>query len=109
MGASEIASKLYVKVSRVVRRQVPARWYSSTPNPVLAEALGPWATASSDIHDHLATIFGEAVAARPHLIVELGTRDGISTRALLAAAEISGAHLLSIDIADCSRIDLPER
>src|SRR5262252_3548432 len=79
MDASEIMHKLYMKVSRVVRRQVPARWYSSTPNPVLAEALGPWATASSDIHDHLATIFGEAVAARPRLIVELGTRDGIST------------------------------
>jgi predicted O-methyltransferase YrrM len=109
MGTSEITRKLYVKASRVVRRQVPARWHSSTPNPVLAEALGRWATAGSDIHDHLATIFGEAVAAQPRLIVELGTRQGISTRVLLAAAEISDAHVLSIDIADCSRIDLPER
>lgn len=109
MGASEVTRKLYVKVSRVIRRQVPACWHSSTPNPVLAEALGRWATASSDIHDHLATIFGETVAARPRLIVELGTRDGISTRALLAAAEISDAHLLSIDVADCSRLGLPER
>ena len=106
---ADIARKLYVKVGRVVRRQVPARWHSSTPDPVLAQALGRWATASSDIHDHLPRIFGEAVAAQPRLIVELGTRDGVSTRALLAAAEISDAHLLSIDIADCSRIDLPER
>jgi hypothetical protein len=106
---ADIARKLYVKVGRVVRRQVPARWHSSTPDPVLAEALGRWATASSDIHDHLPRIFGEAVAVRPRLMVELGTRDGVSTRALLAAAEISDAHLLSIDIADCSGIDLPER
>jgi predicted nucleotidyltransferase len=42
-------------------------------------------------------------------MVELGTRDGVSTRALLAAAEICHAHVLSIDIADCSRLDLPER
>src|SRR5947209_1236539 len=107
MGASEVARRLYLKASRVVRRQIPARWHSSTPNPVLAEALGRWATAASDIHDHLPTIFGETVAVRPRLIVELGTREGISTRALLAAAEISDAHVLSIDIADCSRINLP--
>jgi predicted O-methyltransferase YrrM len=109
MAAAEIARKLCVKVGRVVRRQVPARWHSSTPEPVLAQALGRWASASSDIHDHLPTIFAEAVAARPRLMVELGTRGGVSTRALLAAAEICDAHVLSIDIADCSRLDLPER
>src|SRR6266487_3037285 len=64
---------------------------------------------ASDIHDHLGTIFVETVLARPRLIVELGTRGAISTRVLLAAAEVTDAHVLSIDIADCSHIDIPER
>ena len=38
----------------------------------------------------------------------MGTRGGISTRALLAAAEIAEAQVLSVDIEDCSNIDLPE-
>jgi cephalosporin hydroxylase len=97
------------KVSRLARRVVPARWFGSAPNPVFAEALGRWTTASSDIRDHLGTLFFEAVAARPRLIVELGTRGGVSTRALLAAAEVTGAHVLSVDIEDCSTIELPAR
>ncbi len=35
----------------------------------------------SDISDHLGDLYFEAVAARPRLIVELGTRGGESTRA----------------------------
>src|SRR5579872_7286938 len=81
------------------RRQLRApSWASSCPNPVLTEALGRWAGSPADIHDHLGALFAETVAARPRLIVELGTRGGISTRALLAAAEVSDAHLLSVDI-----------
>ena len=109
MDAAASTRKLYNKVARVVRRQIPAKWHSTTPNPVLAEALGRWADASSDIREHLPTMFAETVAAQPRLIVELGTRGGVSTRALLAAADICDAQLLSIDIVDCSHIDLPER
>jgi hypothetical protein len=98
-----------IKLGRIVRRWAPARWLASTPNPILAQALGRWATARSDIRDHLGTLFHETVAARPRLIVELGTRGGGSTRALLAAAEVTGAHVLSVDIEDCGTIDLPER
>lgn len=54
--------------------------------------------AVSDISDHLGAIFFFATNARPKLIVELGTRGGESTRALLASAQITGATLLSIDI-----------
>ena len=97
-----------IKVGRIVRRWAPARWLASAPNPVLAQALGRWATARSDIRDHLGTLFHEAVSARPRLIVELGTRGGGSTRALLAAAEVTGAHVLSVDIEDCGTIDLPD-
>ncbi len=101
--------KLASRISRVIRRLTPARWVASTPNPVLAEALGRWTTATSDIHDHLGTIFYEAVSARPRLIVELGTRGGVSTRALLAAAETTDAHVLSVDLEECSSLDLPPR
>ena len=102
-------NRIVTKVSRIVRRSVPARWFASTPNLVLAEALGRWADAASDIHDHLGTLFYEAVSARPRLIVELGTRGGVSTRALLAAADVTGGHVLSVDIEDCGQVDLPMR
>lgn len=101
--------KLANKISRIVRRSVPARWFASAPNPILAEALGRWSQAFSDIHDHLGTLFYEAVSVRPRLIVELGTRGGVSTRALLAAAEVTGAHVLSVDIEDCGMLDIPAR
>jgi predicted O-methyltransferase YrrM len=58
----------------------------------------------SDISDHLGTLLYEAVAQRPRLMVELGTRGGESTRALLAAARHTGAHLLSVDIEPCGDI-----
>jgi hypothetical protein len=109
MQGQALARKYGIKLGRVVRRWIPARWHQSMPNPVLAEALGHWTTGSSDMHDHLGTIFRETVAARPRLIVELGTRGGMSTRALLAAAEVVDAHVLSVDIADCSGIEIPER
>jgi cephalosporin hydroxylase len=98
--------KLAYKANRVVRRWLPMRWKASAPNPALARALGGIG-ANSDIHDHLGTLFYETVIAHPRLIVELGTRGGLSTRALLAAAEETNAHLLSVDIEDCSSVDVP--
>ena len=97
------------KINAWVRRQRPARWGTSSPHPVLAAALGHWADAPSDIHDHLGVMFAESVAAQPRLIVELGTRGAVSTRALLAAAEVTGAHLLSVDMVDCSTNDIEDR
>lgn len=63
----------------------------------------------SDISDHLNTIFFFALDAKPKLIVELGTRGGESTRALLSAAYICNAILLSVDIKDCGHLDMPYR
>jgi cephalosporin hydroxylase len=100
-----IAGKLVYKASRVVRRWLPMRWNASAPNPLLSRALGS-IRARSDIHDHLGTLFYETVVAQPRLIVELGTRGGLSTRALLAAADVTNAHLLSVDIEDCSGVDV---
>ena len=97
------------KIGAALRQARPQAWSSSHPNRVLADALGHWADAPADIHDHLGALFAEAVAARPRLIVELGTRGGVSTRALLAAAEVADAHVLSVDIVDCPLTDIPER
>jgi predicted O-methyltransferase YrrM len=63
----------------------------------------------SDISDHLNTIFFFTLNARPKLIVELGTRGGESTRALLSAASICDAILLSVDIKDCGLLNMPYR
>jgi predicted O-methyltransferase YrrM len=97
------------RLGETLRSAQPARWLASTPHPVLAEALGRWAEANTDIRDHLGALFAETLAARPRLIVELGTRGAVSTRALLAAAEVCDAHLVSVDIEDCSALDMPER
>jgi predicted O-methyltransferase YrrM len=56
----------------------------------------------SDISEHLGLLFYFATDINPKLIVELGTGSGNSTRALLAAASISKAALLSIDNSDCT-------
>lgn len=65
---------------------------------------GPTAT---DISDHLGDLYFEAVSTKPKLIVELGTRGGESTRALLAASIDTGARMLSVDIDPCAP-ELPE-
>ena len=112
-AVSELARKIKRRatnsISLTLERWRDHGWSSSTPNPVLAAALGSWATVPSDIRDHTSTIFYEAISSRPRLIIELGTRGGISTRTLLAAAETTDAQVLSIDIGDCSDIDLPDR
>ena len=57
----------------------------------------------TDISDHLVTLFVEALAVRPRLIVELGVRGGESTFVLERVARLSKAKLLSADLEDCSR------
>src|SRR5688572_4578711 len=66
-------------------------------------------TARTDICDHLNALFFLAMSVKPRLMVELGTRGGESTRALLSAASLSDAILLSVDINDCGKLDLPYR
>jgi hypothetical protein len=58
----------------------------------------------SDITDHLPTLFCEVLKVAPSLVVELGTRGGESTKALLRAASIAGANMLSVDLSDCSKV-----
>lgn len=58
----------------------------------------------TDMSDHLVTLFYEAIAARPKLIVELGVRGGESTFVLERVARLRGATLISVDLDDCSRV-----
>jgi cephalosporin hydroxylase len=55
----------------------------------------------SDFSDHLPALFAEALAARPKLIVELGTRGGESTFVFERVARLCDSTLLSVDIEDC--------
>lgn len=74
----------------------------------LARIFGADAPPVSDISDHVAALYFEAAAARPKLTVELGTRGGESTRALLAATLLSGGLMLSVDIDPCDPAGLPD-
>jgi cephalosporin hydroxylase len=58
----------------------------------------------TDISDHLLTLYAEATEVLPRVIVELGTRGGESTRALLRVAERCSGTMVSVDTEDCSDI-----
>lgn len=60
--------------------------------------------SQTDISDHLLTLFVEALAVRPELIVELGVRGGESTYVLERVAEHFGSKLVSVDTEDCSKV-----
>ncbi len=55
----------------------------------------------TDICEHLLTIFDEGAAAAPRCIVELGVRDGESTRVLWELAKAFNGKLISVDHVDC--------
>jgi cephalosporin hydroxylase len=97
-------------------RRMKARWLNRVLRndfsqtflvPELRANFGDRCRVDTDISDHLSDLFFEVVNARARLIVELGTRGGESTRALLAAAHVVDAQVLSIDIRECSTIALP--
>lgn len=54
----------------------------------------------SDIQHHLGLLFSLAKGN----VLELGTRSGVSTAALLAGVERNGGHVWSIDLEDCSGV-----
>lgn len=120
MNTPQPKSEFRQWLSRMNMAYSPVRWlrrclfrmsggtafHQAFPHPSLAEGLLRCAPVS-DISDHLSTLFFFAVDAEPKLIVELGTRGGESTRALLSAAGVTKAQMLSLDIADCAGLDLP--
>jgi predicted O-methyltransferase YrrM len=52
----------------------------------------------SDIVEHLEYLYLTVVDSHAQVVVELGVRSGNSTAALLAAVEVTGGHLYSVDI-----------
>lgn len=93
--------------ARLLNRFVRNDLAQSFVVPQLRANFGPQLIKENDISDHLSELFFDVVNAQPKLIVELGTRGGESTRVLLSAADVLDARVLSIDIVECSRIDLP--
>ncbi len=55
--------------------------------------------APSDIYAHLPTLYKLTVDRRLRRVLELGTRTGLSTLALLYAAKEIGGHVTSVDLA----------
>ena len=78
------------------------RHYSPTGRRLFDE-VAERALTRTDISDHLKTMFVEALAIRPSVIVELGVRGGESTFALERAAALCGSTLISVDIQTCLR------
>lgn len=60
-------------------------------------AEGRITAGDAAIDQHLPGLYWEVVTRRPGLVVEVGTRGGASTRALVAAAGRSGSTVVSID------------
>lgn len=60
---------------------------------------------NSDISRHIPSLFCHCVFQNPAIIVEAGVRwgDG-STKPMHAATLLTGAHMIGIDIDDCSRV-----
>lgn len=55
---------------------------------------------STDIHEHLVTLFNLVTMINGRLVVELGVNTGESTVALLEAVEATDGEVISVDIED---------
>lgn len=53
---------------------------------------------NTDFSQHTLTMFALICSLKPKNILELGVRQGISTRAILAAAHLTNANLTSVDL-----------
>lgn len=101
---------LLMAVSRVYNALfVPRPRVYQTESIYLNNIIDRVYQSPSDISDHLVTLFLESLSTSPKLIVELGVRGGESTFVLERVARLTGAQLVSVDIADCSNISSYER
>lgn len=62
------------------------------------------ARVPTDISDHLQRMYTESLKRQPSTIVEVGVRGGESTYVFERISEICDAHLISVDVADCSDV-----
>jgi predicted O-methyltransferase YrrM len=85
-------------LSETVNRDTCYSWKANQNNPLEIHMTKP-----TDIHEHLATLFMLTIEFNLKRIVELGTREGESTVALLQAAKQINGKVFSIDIDPCLR------
>lgn len=71
----------------------PWQFTALAPPPLEAVRHGQ----GSDIEGSLPVLYALVMLAKPQRIVELGTRQGVSTRTLAVAADRIGAELITID------------
>jgi predicted O-methyltransferase YrrM len=62
-----------------------------------------YVTADTDIHEHLMTLYFLTVEHGLKRVLELGTRDGDSTIALLHGAKAVGGHVTSVDLEESAK------
>jgi predicted O-methyltransferase YrrM len=81
------------------------KWsYSANAVPPLPSPRGPvesQALSYADINEHLTTLYLLPVDMHLKNVLELGTRDGLSTLAFLEAAKTIGGKVVSVDIDPC--------
>jgi hypothetical protein len=81
-------------------------WVAAVPWSLRKMSHGPakmyrrYQSEWSDVREHLPRL---RAAARGN-VLEIGTRAGISTAALLLGVEENGGHVWSVDIDDCSQV-----
>lgn len=80
-------------------RRVLAAYPERTLTPMYQAYLQQYAT-QSDIQAHLGLLYSYAKGT----VVELGTRTGVSTTALLAGVEARGGQVVSVDLEDCGSL-----
>jgi cephalosporin hydroxylase len=96
-------------------KRLAVRWINRLADPTLPstrpsagltelEEVYERARTRTDINEHLVTLFQEALAVRPKLMVELGVRGGESTFVFERVARLCKALLVSVDIDDCSPV-----
>jgi cephalosporin hydroxylase len=81
---------------RFVQDVHPSNW----ANLPTYKAYMHYRSSSSDISHHLETL----ASLSRGFVIELGTRSGVSTTALLHGVERYGGHVISIDVMDCSEV-----
>ena len=79
-------------------RIVEPLFFQPNPSPKEAHPLACLSRSPSDMYGHLMTLYMLSVEMKLRTIVELGTRNGVSTTAFLYAAKEIGGHVYSFDI-----------
>lgn len=72
---------------------------------VVYSPIGNHLRATTDIHEHLTTLYMLACEFKCKTILELGTRSGESTLALTLAAKKTHGKVYSIDIEECRQAE----